>query len=295
MPEPRLSLRPADARDIPELERIWREAAYGVSLPSPAPEPVWLAHELATGTALLAEADGRPVGFGVLLTRGPVSNLAELFVRPTAQSKGAGGALLDALLAGAAEDCFTVAAGDPRAIALYARRGLLPRWPFYYLSGESSALALPRSTVTAVPAEWDDPAFVGADLRCSGRPRGADAAYLRAERAARPLWFRRGAATIGYGCVQTRVEEFTVVPETAMVGPLGARDARDALASVLAAVAWARERARVIRLGLPAPHPALVPLLDSGFRIADSDTFMARGRARFCDPRIYVPSGAEFY
>ena len=290
-----LHLRLAEAGDIPDLTDIWLDSTDPGNPPAPAPAPVWLAHELATGKGIIAVADDRAVGFGVTIQRGEVGNLAELFVRREVQSQGVGTRLLGRLLDGAPRTFFTVAAGDPRAVALYARHGLKPRWPFYHLCGQSGRLDLPSGIVTVAEASWSDPAFLTSDLKSCGRSRLVDVDYFVTVRGAIPLWFRRGSTTIGYGAVQIRTGEFADQPETAMIGPVGARGPLDAAACVLAAVRWAMTRARVLRIGLAAPHAALVPLLNAGFRIVDADTFMARGRARFCDPRTYVPSGAEFY
>lgn len=286
-------LRPATNADVPELADIWIDSAYGGSPPPGLPEPVYLAHEITTGTALVAEADGRAVGFGVMLTRGEVSNLAELFVRRRAQSGGVGALLLEALLARAARIRFTIASGDPRAVALYARHHMVPRWPYYYLKADAKRLRLPATEVEIAAASWDDPDWAAWDLRHAGRPRPEDHRYLRQACAGVPLWFRRGGATVGYGCVQA--PGGYQAARVATIGPLGATDPDSAIVCARAAARWAAARAGTIQLALPGPHPALAPLLEAGFRIVDTDAFMSIAPPDFVDPRRYLPIGAEFF
>ncbi len=113
--------------------------------------------------------------------------------------------------------------------------------------------------------------------------------------AAVALWFRREGRTAGYGYVQMRSEESIWYPDAATIGPIGARTIEDARMCALAAVAWASERASVLRIGVPGPHPALAPLLEAGFRITDTDIFVCRGSGMFVDPRRYIPSGGTLF
>ncbi|MEX2648443.1 MAG: GNAT family N-acetyltransferase [Alphaproteobacteria bacterium] len=287
-------MRPTAPEDVPTLADIWIDAAFGESgAPPGLPEPIYLAHEIATGSAFVAEVDRQAVGFGAVLTRGEVSNLAELFVRRRAQSGGVGAALLEALLARAAPSRFTIASSDPRAVALYARHGMVPRWPYYYLTVEADRLRLPGADVAVAEASWDDPAWTAWDRDCAGRPRPEDHRYLREACAGVPLWFRRGTETVGYGCVQ--LPRSDQAAEAATIGPLGARDPDVAVACTMAAVRWAARHRRVLKLALPGAHAALASLLEAGFRIVDADTFMSTSPPAFVDPLCYIPIGAEFF
>jgi hypothetical protein len=51
----------------------------------------------------------------------------------------------------------------------------------------------------------------------------------------------------------------------------------------------------VLRLAVPGPHPALRPLLDAGFRIADFDTFASSAQTPFFVPRCYLSTGGETF
>jgi hypothetical protein len=68
----------------------------------------------------------------------------------------------------------------------------------------------------------------------------------------------------------------------------GPQQARDAVLAVLAALTPPGGRARVC---LPAPHPAVRPLLVAGWRSEYLDYFMATGPG-LLDPRRAVPSPA---
>ncbi len=63
-------------------------------------------------------------------------------------------------------------------------------------------------------------------------------------------------------------------------------DARDAVLAVLASLAPPRGQARVC---LPAPHPAVRPLLRAGWHNTDIDVFMATDPG-LLDPRRAIPS-----
>src|SRR5262249_30184879 len=80
----------------------------------------YVRHLMHDGTVAVAIANGRPIGFAAALPVGGVTMLADLFVRPDAQSAGAGRRLLDHVFAGSTNR-MTCASHDPRAIALYTR------------------------------------------------------------------------------------------------------------------------------------------------------------------------------
>ena len=75
----------------------------------------------------------------------------------------------------------------------------------------------------------------------------------------------------------------------AFVGPAGARSEPDMAAVVLSAVRLSAERAAAVHVSLLGPNPALVPLLEAGFRVVDCDTWMC-SRPGLVDGTTYVPS-----
>src|SRR5207249_11985331 len=108
------------------------------------------------------------------------------------------------------------------------------------------------------------------------------------------LWFRRQGTVVGYGYVRPGAGTLNS-PEACTLGPIGARTPDDARACVLAAVAWARPRATVLRIDVPGPHPSLAVLLDAHFRIVDVETFVSTEHTPFVDPRRYSGSGGSLF
>lgn len=294
-------IRPATPADLEQVYEIWLEdeiaEAGSSSEAQPPREPLAvLGHELETGRMLVAEVKGRVVGFTALITRPPVHFLAEMFVRADMQSKGVGRKLLEQVLPQDGSTVCTLSSDDERALALYVRSGMQPQWPFFYLRANAADLtALSVPDIQVVEAEAGDQNLLNWDRGISGRKRPQEHDFWRKAAAAVPFWFKREDRTAGYGYVQMRSEEAVRYPEAATIGPIGGRTIEDARASVLAAVGWARERASVLRIGVPGPHSALAPLLEAGFRIADVDIFVCRGSGMFVDARRYVPSGGTLF
>jgi GNAT superfamily N-acetyltransferase len=64
-------------------------------------------------------------------------------------------------------------------------------------------------------------------------------------------------------------------------------------ACVLAAVYWAAQRATVLHIDVPGPHPGLAILLEGGFHIISFDTFVSTAITPFFDARCYIASGGD--
>jgi GNAT superfamily N-acetyltransferase len=293
------TIRQASAADLGELHAIWYATEVDGELdPPPLPADVLpgLPHVLATGDLLLAERDGRVLGFAGLITRGGVAFLTDLFVRPEVQSEGVGRALLERILPRDGRILATAASTDPRAPALYIRAGMRPQWPIFWLLGASARLKpLPTQGITVIEADPGDPALVAWDSALSGRPRAEDLTCLVKGFDATALWFEREGRRIGYGYVQRRSPESLWNQEAYTPGPIGAYTPEDAAASAQAAVEWARPRAETLRLAVPGPHPALPTLLAAGLRIAEIETFLCSGETPFTDGRRYLPSGGTLF
>jgi GNAT superfamily N-acetyltransferase len=290
-----VTTRRATPADLPAVYDVFleHEADDHAGPPPSAEVPPFLEHERRTGELRVAERGGRIVGFAALLPRGPVAYLAELFVRRAERSTGIGARLLREILPTSGTVRCTLSSRDPRALALYVRAGMRPRWPNVWLRAPAAGLgAAGGGGVRVVEAAPGDPELVRWDAQVSGRPRPEEHAYWAAQ-AAVPLWFERRGARIGYAYVQTR-DDSPWPPPAATVGPIGAGTAADALDCVGAAVAFARSRAEHLRLAVPGPHPALPALLTAGFRITDVETFLSTGAAAFPDPERYVGSGGFF-
>lgn len=305
------SIRPATAADLDQVHEIWYQAEVEdfPDPPSRGALPPVFRHEIETGDMCVAEAGGRIVGYAALVTRGEVAYLAELYVRDDVQSSGLGRALLAHLLPGqdrtvrsngfSRSVVCTLSSDDPRALALYIRAGMQPRWPHFLLYaavGRGRPAELSAAGVDAVPARPGDPDLVRWDAEVGGRHRPEDHAFWTEQAGAVPLWFVRGDETIGYGYVQARNHEVALWhPEALSLGPVGARSAADALACTLAAVDWAAERAPALALGVPGAHPSLPVLLGAGFRITYVETFVSTAASFPAKPGRYLPSSSTLF
>jgi mycothiol synthase len=91
-------------------------------------------HDVAPELSRVAERDGGPVGFALVHRwEHRTAYLAQLAVHPRAAGTGIGTALLRAVFAAAAADGLArvqlgVTSDNPRAVRLYERAGMTPRW-----------------------------------------------------------------------------------------------------------------------------------------------------------------------
>lgn len=290
--QPAPTIRPATSADLPTVHRIWWETDGPDRPLQPGAEvPPTYGQELATGTMLIAEEDGRPVAFSSSIVRGDICFLTELFVLPSVQSKGVGQTLLRQVLPPGKAVYCTLASRDYRALALYTRAGMRPRWPNLWVVLQTSALGtLPTEGVTTVETRADDSDLIAMDAEVSGRRRPEDLAYWVERDAGVPLWLVRGGERLGYAVVQTRSPGSPWNPAALTIGPSGARSVADARACLAAALAWARLRGEVVRVPTPGPHVALPLLLDLGGQIVYVETFCSSADEPFFDPRRYTPS-----
>lgn len=293
-----VDIRPAVEADPPALFDIWRRAAHPdwSSAPPGHFVPSLFTHELTTGHMWVAEDGVRLVGFAVVLVRGGIGFVAELFVLPDYQSRGIGARLLQQTLAIPATTYCTMSSHDPRALALYARAGLQPMWPNLSLTAASPALTrFPDGDVIVAVAEPGDPRLIAWDSDIAGRTRPEDHRYWQRALAATPLWFARAGVTVGYGYAWQRAKS-----EQVWLGPVGTKSRADAVACVGAALRWLERdqrgdghtpmMRRTYNIAVPGIHPALMPLLQAGFHIADVETFCCSRPDLFFDPQTYLGS-----
>jgi GNAT superfamily N-acetyltransferase len=175
-----ITTRPATIADAQALDRIALAAEDHGDFPSYAPgiNVPYLRYLIGRGRAIVAEADGEPVGFGASVWTGRSTHLADLFVLPARQSHGIGRRLLDEVL-GDAWPRTTFGSGDPRALPLYLRAGMRALWPNLYLTGDptsSTGRPFPRSgrssssaSRTARPWAWGSVAR-GSPVPVAGSP-----------------------------------------------------------------------------------------------------------------------------
>src|SRR5579862_3682543 len=301
-------IRPANASDLPVVYDLWYQLEVEGDPDPPAPGPMasGLVYELEAGALLVAEEAGRIIGFAGTVTWEASTSahepaqahtyLGDLFIRRDAQSSGVGWALLEHILPRDGRTLSVMASTDPRALALYVRAGMTPRWPNIWLRTDSARLAphlatLPGGDLEIIPAQTEDPGLArwDSDLFEYARPR--DLAYLVDKRDALPVWFKRAGETIGYGFIQRRSDESLWSPGAYTIGPVGAGSENAARECVCAAVRWVCAQGHAARLAVPAPHPALAPLIEARCLISYVETFLTSHSEPFSDVRRYLPSG----
>jgi hypothetical protein len=252
--------------------------------------PALIRHGFERGNTLVAEnADGL-AGFAVGLERDASWFLGEFFVLPDQQAVGVGRQLLAASVP-AGIPIATVSTSDRGAQSLYARAGMVPRWPNYELTSSAAALSLPQAGARVVEIAATDPTWIAWDQKICGRDRQADLAFHRGPWNAALFWVEREGRRIGYGGVSRRS------PGRMTIGPAGAVLPEDARDCVLALIEWALSQPGVesVNLDVPGPHPVLAALLGGGFRIVDINVFCASDPSRYGDPRRYIPMTAALY
>jgi GNAT superfamily N-acetyltransferase len=233
-----VDLRPTTADDLQALHTLFAAALGGVFAPhgfaTPAPGLEVFAnqhrHLLETGTSVVAEDDGRLLGFGVSWQRADDWFLASLFVDPAAQGRGTGPALLDAVW-GRAERRRTITdAIQPVSNALYGRRGLIAATPILTFSGR------PESDGHGLEPEAAEIAEV--DLAAYGFDRASDHVY----------WERYAERTTWPGA-------YSYVFPGGTIGPVAGVDAAAASAALAAELARADGE---VRVRIPGSARALV-------------------------------------
>jgi len=256
-----------------------------------------LYHIFETGTIYVAEQDDSILAFAAAITRDNVVFLTDLFVRPDRQSSRLGQTLLEYVMPGNEQVHCTFSSTDPRALALYIRSGMQPQWPHFCLRLIGPLRDHSSNTgIEISEGQPDDTAFVQWDAQISGRLRPADHTHWLHHQRTIPLWFTRQGNRIGYAYV--RLGEGTIwYPGACTLGPIGALSPEDAAACTLAAVNYARKQAGadVLLINVPGPHPALAPLLNTGFHITYVETFLSTATTPFFDARCYISSGSNLF
>jgi GNAT superfamily N-acetyltransferase len=250
--------------------------------------PAYVGHLMAHGRVVVAEGGGSVIGFGAVqqIGSGPdaITMLCDLFVDPAVQGHGCGRAMLATLWGGAGRR-MTFSSLNSRALPLYTSFGLDAWWPLLYLHGPTDRLPIVN--------EWEAEAVtpdVAAmhELRWTGSDRLADYAAWVDRPGGEPVVISRADEVIAVGAVVNTgpdrgIEHLATAP---------AVDDGTAAGVVLLALAQLPGAATRARVSLPAPHPAVRPLLAVGWQFDEFDLFMASEPAML-DPRRAVPSPAH--
>ena len=293
--------RPAKENDLVSmyyvyyLNEVSEEEAMTATPPRSVPDT--LRHVFETGTMYVAEQDDTILAFAGAITRGPITFLTDLFVRPKIQSSGLGKTLLSHVLPRDQPVHCTMSSTDPRAQALYTRVGMQPAFPHYNLQWQGRAndeLSPAQLEIEVIEWQAGDPALIEWDAQISGRNRPQDHAFWAKQQRCIPLWFRRQDITTGYGYARLE-DETPLTPEKWTIGPLGVNAPEYATECVLAAIRWIQQQAGDVgvRIDVPGPHPALAPLLERGYQIIYVETFQSSAAIPFFDARCYIPSGSD--
>jgi GNAT superfamily N-acetyltransferase len=247
-----MDVRPAADEDLPAIAKIATANDEHAGT-----DPRYVSHLRNNGRFLVAEVDGVLAGYCGTRRTAEATMLTDLFVDPDRQSGGAGRRLLEAALDGAGER-FTFASRDPRAMSLYVRHGMVPRWPLLYLAGPPAGAGSGPLRAERVPVE-----VAGrAELALTGDDRTPDYAYWAAAPDAIGLVVRDEGVIVATGAA-AREQVFHLVTA----------DGHDPAATLAAALGtFDADR---VRLCLPGPHPALPSLLNARWRIEDLDQHMA--------------------
>lgn len=162
-----LTLRTGTPDDAPELGRICYEAFAAISskhnFPRDFPDT-----DIATGLiafllghpefySVVAERDGRILGSNFLDERSPIAGVGPITVDPSAQDRGVGRRLMQAVLDRAAERGYAgvrlVQAGyHTRSLSLYVSLGFQVREPLANMQGKVPRVTIPGRSVRAALA-----------------------------------------------------------------------------------------------------------------------------------------------
>jgi GNAT superfamily N-acetyltransferase len=280
-----IQVRAATEADVAAIGQV--AVATGQDEEWSGSDPAYVAWLLASGRLLVAVRDGALAGFGATrrIGAGPaaVSMLCDLFVHPDAHGLGIGRAVLAELWRDEPRR-MTFSSLHAHALPLYTRFGVDAWWPLLYLAGPVAALRAPDgwSVSVSAPAE-----VAAAELGWTGVDRAADHRAWAARPGGATLTAGRGEV-IAAGTVAGQADDLGLVH----LALAPAADDRDAADAVLAVLGGPGPGGDVVRVCLPAPHPAVRPLLAAGWRVDEFDLFMAT-EPGLLDPRRAVPSPGQ--
>jgi GNAT superfamily N-acetyltransferase len=251
--------------------------------------PAYVRHLMEHGRVVVAEYGAEVVGFGAVqqIGAGPasVSMLCDLFVDPVAHGHGSGRAILAELWSGARSK-MTFSSLHAHAAPLYTSFGLDAWWPLLYLHGNTTRLP--------VPSEWAMDS-VGAsqvarfELDWTGTDRTANYRAWAGRPGAELIALRRGEEIIAAGAVMNSGPDRGIIHLA--LSPV-IDDDTAATVVILTLARLGGRPADKAHLCLPAPHPAVRPLLAAGWRFSEFDLFMATS-PDLLDPRRAVPSPGQ--
>lgn len=299
-----ITIRPASPADLPDAHRIWRDAIDGYAerlgappLPRENPGVMRLHTHCITTDPLRFQVavrssirgEGRVVGFGSAVERGPLWFLSMLFVEPSEQARGLGKALLEALLPRPLEGRVLATCTDaaqPISNGLYATVGIAPRMPLFNCVGrpdldfEFPALdgAL-RVVHVDDPVAWrDSEELTRFDQALLGFAHPQDHGFVADEPRHAFALRNDGGRLLGYG----------YAGEIGRLGPIAVEDPA-LLAPFLGVLLGAVQPRGASAVWIPgAASEALSAVVRSGLRIEGFPVLVGWSR-QFADFARYVP------
>jgi GNAT superfamily N-acetyltransferase len=276
-----LLIRPATDDDLGAIATI--AAATGQDEDWDEIFPAYIRHLITHGTFLVVERERVVSGYGGTVQVGSASMLTDLFVHPAAHGSGIGRAILSELWGQQAQR-MTFSSLHSHALPLYTSFGVDAWWPLLYLDANVRAVRTPPGW--SVEAAGPD-LVAQLELGWTGVDRAADHRMWVARPNGSAVVASARGEPLATGSVGGKACEYGI-SHLAVSPDAGDADAINAVMSVLAWLSPADGQARVC---LPAPHPAVRPLLASRWRIAEFDLHMA-SEFGLIDARRAVPSPA---
>ncbi len=275
-----VTIRQMQAGDIPRVGAIMVTAFNAVfrrhGYPEPFPSPD-VGISIAQGYARLepkecftALHDGQIVGSGFIHIRGATAGIGPITVDPLAQAKGAGRALMHAVIeAGGAcpslrlvQDAFNVV-----SFPLYSTLGFEARETIVSLVGGDMQADVPGEVEIREWLAEDIEPLAELDAHLTGIAREQDMRFFHAQ----PPHIAAlvNGKLVGYLC-------FLRTGAGTFFGPAAATQPSVLRALILSAAE--RERGKALRMRFPTRHAALLrELLAGGFQVETLQTYMVRG------------------
>ena len=225
----------------------------------------YVRHLIAHHRALVTTIDDGVVAYGAVVDAVRAAQLCDLFVHPERLGQGIGRPLLTALYEGSTHRT-TFASDDPRALPLYARAGMSPRWVTLYLDGPSSGIE-PQPELEVESAEQARIAEL--ERAWTGTFRPVDHAFWATQADADPFVISDGAGPVAAGYGRARQASDARALDRLVVRP----DA-DPVAPALEALRRTG-RGGPVHAVVPGPNPLLQALLERRFQVVDRDQYMA--------------------
>ncbi len=278
-----VTIRAATTADLDAISAIAIATGQGDDVDDGFPN--YVRHLIGHGTFLVAVRGDAVTGYGATLPIGEgahaVSMLTDLFIDPDGQGGGVGRAILTELWRDEPRR-MTFSSLNARALPLYTSFGVDAWWPLLYLSGPVARLspqagwwvgAAGAAEVAALERDW------------TGRDRTADYELLTSRPGGTGVVASLNGRPVAVGAAGVSGAVLSLSHLTA--DPAATEP--QAAEAVVAVLAWLEPANGQARTYLPGPHPAVRPLLASGWKVSDFDLYMASA-PELIDPRRSVPA-----